>query len=267
MVFAPYTDVTLYPPFDFNLVPDLKAVTLGFITASVDNKPCWGGYYDVHSDYYRSIINKAKSNKIDLICSFGGASGKELATVMDEHDLYNAYKKVIETYNFKKLDFDIEGGALGNVKANIRRANVIKKLMENYDLEVSLTLPVSRDGLGIDAVAIAKITPCSIVNIMAMDYGDGQGKMAEYAINAAKSTRGQTGKYIGITTMIGKNDVIGEVFTLDDAKKVAKFARENSWVKRTSFWSLNRDTGKKDSLDKSSQVDQRMWEFSSIFMK
>lgn len=265
MTFAPYIDVTSYPLFDINRGPDLNSYSLGFITASVDNHPCWGGYYDVTSNYYRSIIETAHSKGKNLICSFGGASGRELATVLNDDKLYKAYKQVIDTYNFKKLDFDIEGGALGNIKANINRGKVINKLMTEYGLEISVTVPVSHDGLDNDALNLIKVTPCSLVNIMAMDYGNGFNKMGEFAISAAKAARAQTGKDIGITVMIGKNDVLGEIFTLDDARKVKAFSKATPWIKRLSIWSLNRDTGLKGSLDLSSQIAQRPWEFSSIF--
>ena len=45
---------------------------------------------------------------------------------------------------------------------------------------------------------------------------------------------------IEVTPMIGINDVVANVFTLDDARVLARFARENA-VGGLHFWSLDRD--------------------------
>jgi chitinase len=45
---------------------------------------------------------------------------------------------------------------------------------------------------------------------------------------------------IGITPMIGQNDVPGETFTWDDAQTVLAFAQSHG-VRRLAFWALNRD--------------------------
>ncbi len=44
---------------------------------------------------------------------------------------------------------------------------------------------------------------------------------------------------LGATAMIGTNDT-GEVFSLDDAKQLAQFARDNK-LGLVSFWSIDRD--------------------------
>src|SRR5688572_17703965 len=45
---------------------------------------------------------------------------------------------------------------------------------------------------------------------------------------------------IGATPMIGQNDFENEIFMLDDAKQLNKFAREKG-IGRMSMWSANRD--------------------------
>jgi len=65
--------------------------------------------------------------------------------------------------------------------------------------------------------------------------------------------------------MIGKNDT-GEIFSLDDAKCLKQFAKNNLWIKRLSIWSIERDQGLKGDLNKSSQVDQEPFEFSKILL-
>jgi hypothetical protein len=114
-----------------------------------------------------------------------------------------------------------------------------------------------------------------------MDYGGSapnpEGRMGEYAIQAATSTHAQlkpvfgvsdaeTWKRVAVTPMIGRNDVLEEVFTLDDANQLVTFAREKhlAWL---SMWSGNRDrqcdggaVGYSDS--NCSSVLQSPWAFS-----
>ena len=66
---------------------------------------------------------------------------------------------------------------------------------------------------------------------------------------------------------INKVNDTGEIFNQDSAIRVKAFADETEWVKRLSFWSLNRDTGKDGKLDVSSKIKQTPWEFCGIFNK
>lgn len=267
MLFAPYVDTTLYPPFKIQDVPNANIFTLGFVIADESAEPSWGGYYPTVSGYYNENIEAVRVNGGDVIVSFGGADGAELATVTNSvAELVEKYDSVIKKYNFTSLDFDIEGPGLSNWAANKRRAEAIKTLTMIYpDIHVSLTVPTEPDGLTNDVLRLIKMTPCNLVNIMAMDYGNGQNKMAEFAMKAAKAARKQTGKMIGITPMIGQNDIEGEIFTLSDAHRIKNFARTTVWVKRLSMWSINRDTGIKGPLETSSQVDQFPYQYSHIF--
>ena len=72
---------------------------------------------------------------------------------------------------------------------------------------------------------------------------------------------------VGITPMIGENDVQGEVFTLADAKKVATFADKTPWVTFVGFWSVGRDNGRASWLSDSSMLHQDTFEFTKTFAK
>jgi hypothetical protein len=106
---------------------------------------------------------------------------------------------------------------------------------------------------------------------MAMDYGSGQGKMGQYAIDAAKATytqvvnAGLKNAKIGITPMIGNNDVAGEVFTLDNANELLIFAKATAWVASLHYWSINRDNSKSGPLYASSQVTQKDYDYAKVF--
>lgn len=265
MGFFPYVDVTLYPLFKLKSVK-LKTFTLGFIVANNLNQPSWGGYYSINSNHYMNEIKSIQDIGGNIIISFGGQLGRDLATVTNNaNDLFSLYDQVINKYNINSIDFDIEGDSLYNKKANQRRSDAIELLIKKHPkLKVSCTVPVSPHGLEPHVIDLIKSTPCNLVNIMAMDYGNGYNRMGELAITAAIASRKQTSKNIGITVMIGQNDVQGEIFTLDDARNLKKFASNTSWVKRLSIWSLNRDKNDGGDLSHSSQINQKPFQFTDI---
>ncbi len=265
MAYRPYCDATLYPAFDLTSVPQINHFTLGFVVSDANKDPSWGGYYPIENSYYSDQIESLRKKGGDVIVSFGGAMGLELAVVCKSSlELYQKYAKVVRKYDLNSIDFDIEGNAIHDAVANKYRAGAISELKRVFPrIKVSLTVPTTPDGLDASALKLVDQTPCDLVNIMAMDYGNGKGKMAEFAISAAKAARKQTGKSIGITVMIGVNDT-GEIFTLEDARKLKIFVKSNSWVKRTSIWSINRDNGKKTSMEHSSMIDQFPFQFSEI---
>lgn len=255
----PYVDTTLSPAIDFTTIPHIDGLHLGFVIADSSKDPSWGGHHKVSSDYMDKRIRNFKK---PLICSFGGAAGAELATVCkDEYELFTKYKYVIEKYNFKIIDFDIEGAALGNLPSIEIRNKAIRMLRKAFPkLKIHVTLPVSPNGLSPKAVEMTSLF--DVVNIMAMDYGNVK-EMGEAACEAATNARRQTKKPIGITVMIGKNDT-GEVFTLRNAQQVSAFADHNYWVAFKSFWSVHRDRGLGGGLESGSQVVQNPWQFSSF---
>jgi len=141
----PYVDTTLSPAIDFTTIPHIDGLHLGFVIADSSKDPSWGGHYKVSSDYMDKRIRNFKK---PLICSFGGAAGAELATVCkDEYELFTKYKYVIEKYNFKIIDFDIEGAALGNLPSIEIRNKAIRMLRKAFPkLKIHVTLPVSPNG-------------------------------------------------------------------------------------------------------------------------
>jgi hypothetical protein len=181
--------------------------------------------------------------------------------------LKTAYKAVIDAYGLTHLDFDIEGAA-GTDQASItRRAQALAQLQSDYaaagkTLDVSLTLPVLPSGLTQDGVTIVTAAArnglkVSVINIMAMDYGDWaapspDGAMGRYADQAAQSVHDQLRTVypdaadarlwamVGITPMIGANDTSGEVFRVADAETVEQFAAQHH-IGRLAMWSLTRD--------------------------
>lgn len=276
--FASYVDVTATPYFAFEQLgaTSAKNVVLSFIVSS-KNDPClptWGTAYDMNQasdelDLDRRIA-RLRQQGGDIIISFGGLINDELArNCTDPKKLQMAYESVIDRYNLDTIDLDIEGEDLKDINSLKRRANVLAKLQkskraENKNLAIWLTLPVAPQGLTQDGTtAVKEFLNAGVdlagLNVMTMDYGASKEtniSMAQASKKALNETHRQLGILyeqvglkltsptiwikIGATPMIGQNDVVEEVFTIEDATILNKFAHQKG-LGRMSMWSANRD--------------------------
>ncbi|HEY0065587.1 MAG TPA: RICIN domain-containing protein [Telluria sp.] len=261
----------------------LNAATIAF---GISGGGCTlsGGMENIMSGNGTTDVQQFVAGGGRVILSFGGASGSYLESRCSETDMFNLIRNIMDTHKVYSLDFDIEGSQLGVSSLNTTRNNVIKRLQAAYpNLYVSFTLPVDPAGLPGGALTLLRSAnsagvKVSVVNIMAMDYGaqSSSGRnMGDLAISAANATFGQikgifTGRsdaqlwnMIGITPMIGVNDVQSEVFRQADAQKVTDFARQKN-LGLLSFWNLQRDRPGSGSLNDFSLVNTRPYEFYQI---
>lgn len=112
---------------------------------------------------------------------------------------------------------------------------------------------------------------------MTMDYGssvDNGGAMGTDAIDAIQATEKQLAGIglaakIGVTPLIGVNDVTSEVFSLADAQQLMSYVATDPDVVRVAMWSLGRDNGSTAGQDADvptgSGIAQTNYEFSQIF--
>lgn len=216
-----------------------------------------------------------------VILSFGGASGTYLESACSDDGMYNLVKSVIDTTGARAIDFDVEGDQLDVASLNTRRNNVVKRLQAAYPgLYVSYTLPVDPTGLESDALTVIRSANSagvnvSMVNVMAMDYGDASTTMGARAISAATGTFNQikaifTGKtdaqlwaMIGVTPMIGVNDTQSEVFRQADATQLTTFAQQKG-LGLLSYWALQRDMPGGSDYNDFSLVNTKAYEFYTI---
>ncbi|WP_163569733.1 glycoside hydrolase family 18 protein [Fodinicola feengrottensis] len=189
----------------------------------------------------------------EVMPSFGGGGGHEVAqTCTNTTSLTAAYANVINTYSVPRLDFDIEGPILDDSTSNSRRNAALAALQtQNPAVQVEYTLPVAPNGLpseemGLLRDAKSKGVKVSVVNLMTMDFGDGESALNN-AISAAKATASQLANLygisvsaayamIGLTPIAGKNDD-DENFTQANAKTLETFAASNG-VAELSFWEM-----------------------------
>ena len=298
-VFAPYIDLGLTASWQLLTIQQqsgIKVFTLGFVVGNGGCTPTWGGVgATVANDTLPngttilSLVQGVRAAGGDVIISFGGASGTELALgCTTVSSLQAAYQSVLNKYSVNsstpvRLDFDIEGGAITDQASVNRRNQALVGLKNaNPNLVISYTLPVLPTGLVASGVNMLNSIKASglnvnVINIMAMDYGsanDNGGQMGLSATQAATNTRNQVlaaglTASIGVTPMIGINDVNTEIFQLSDATMLLNFANANSYISRLSMWSVSRDNGSCPNQGFASPVcsgiTQSNWAFSNIF--
>lgn len=276
--YAGYVDATVTPLHKFEQPSSAAAkdVVLSFIVADRADvcSPSWGAAYSLDSaaqdlDLDRRIA-RLRQREGSVVVSFGGAINSELSTVCtDPDDLLSAYRDVVDRYDLRTIDLDIEGPALSDLEGTTRRAVAMKALQDEReqagkDLRVWLTLPVTPTGLTTDgkqtvSAMLDADVDLSGVNLMTMDYGgsrENDQSMLEASTDALTATHTQLGQIyaragqdvgpatlwrrMGATPMIGQNDVPGEIFSLAAARGLSAFAQEKG-LGRMSMWSLNRD--------------------------
>jgi hypothetical protein len=285
-VFAPYMYIGADDHFQITRCDDVcgqKFYTLAFIIGDRQGRPAWDGRFPMEQNLYSQEINAIRNRGGNVIVSFGGAAGTEIAISETNVVVLEAkYQSVIGRYKFTWLDFDIEGNALTNSSANERRNTILADLQsKNAGLIISYTLPVDPDGISAEsqkllADAVAKGLKVHSVNVMTMDFGShfSRGKkMSDVSIASAVKAHEQCNAIapdilIGLTPMIGQNDEAGEVFSQKDAKALEKWAQKQPWICSLSFWASNRDTGhtgKNKTDNDTSGIQQKPWEFTTIF--
>jgi chitinase len=248
----------------------LKDYTLAFLTPQSGCTPEWedGG---AGVSAFTSQVSAIQASGGNVIISFGGESGGELAqTCTNVSQLTAAYQNVVNTYGVTRLDFDIEGGVLADTAATSLRDQALAALQaEDPAVQVDFTLAVSPQGLptgngseyALLQDAQAKGVKVSVVNLMTMDFGNGQNALAD-AESAAQGAAGQLSSLYGISAsaaygMMGLTPIAGqnddnEYFSTSDASALESFAASNG-VAELSFWEV-------DGYDKPAG-----YQYSSIF--
>jgi chitinase len=277
--FAPYVDVTLPPPFQFQSTsadPARQSV-LGFVVAT-PGAPCtpsWGAAYSLHQADQQlalgSRIAQMQQDGAQPIVSFGGQANTSLDVgCTSVPALASAYESVITRYDLSTIDLDVEGAALDSFGAEQRRSLAIAQVERaasaaHRPLAVWLTLPAEPAGLQDDAVSVItsmlrEHVVIAGINVMTMDFSTSPGQgvtmldLVEKALTAThnqltallprygiKLRSAQVWQWLGATVMIGQNNVRGQNFTIADASGLAAFAARND-LRRISMWSINRDS-------------------------
>jgi chitinase len=306
-VYAPYVDVTAWPTPQFDVIGvqnGIQQFTMAFVVAAGSSQcvPSWGGVQNIgggnSSDLLTSLstsLANYRSKGGEVAISFGGENGTPLMQACSSASaLQSAYQTVIDSYSVTHIDFDIEGAAQEDTAAITRNFQAVHALQaaataKGSTLHVTLTLPVmptglTQDGINILNSAIANNVTFDAINVMAMDYGSASIEMGTAATQAASSlysqldtafksagqtkTDAQLWQMVGVTPMIGMNDVQGETFTLADAQSLLNVARSDGFG-MLSNWSVGRDQSCPNNgaytASNCSGITQTPYAFATVF--
>ncbi|WP_329460693.1 ricin-type beta-trefoil lectin domain protein [Streptomyces sp. NBC_01497] len=271
----------------------LKYFNLAFIIDAGGCNAKLDGTMDVSNNAWIPEVKKIRASGGDVTLSFGGESGTELANgCTSVEGLKDQYKKSIDAFDATRVDLDVEGSQISDMKAAERRNQALSQLQKDYArkgkaLSVEYTLPSAVSGLGGDGLNLLRGARrdglnVDTVNAMTMDYYDGVSSgMGKKAVGVANVLHGQLKSVWpdksdaqlwgmeGNTPMIGVNDDPHEVFTLSDAGDLTSFAK-GMGIGELSFWALDRDKqcGPGDSSPNDcSGVKQQQWQFSEVMSK
>jgi chitinase len=131
---------------------------------------------------------------------------------------------------------------------------------------------------------VARHDKVLVVNVKLMDYGfansPDSSAMGEYEADAATATEDQLASVypglsalqlwamIGITPVVGQNNLTGEIFTIQDATQVANFVRSRD-ISRRPRWRFHRHTEYVNDADvhsnQCSSTTQVAYQLASIF--
>ncbi|MEU4253595.1 ricin-type beta-trefoil lectin domain protein [Amycolatopsis sp. NPDC026612] len=252
---APYLQISDSDAGD--MAADLNATgtkffTLAFLTPQSGCTPVWEAN-GTGVGSFKTQISALQAAGGNVIPSFGGAAGGELAqTCTNTASLTAAYANVVTTYGTPRLDFDIEGDVLNDTGSTQRRNSALAALQQqNPAVQVDYTLAVDPTGLPskeLDLLRDAKSkgVKVSVVNLMVMDFYDGQPVLSD-ALSAARAAASQLASLYGISTsaayamtgltpIAGRNDD-GAQFSQQDAQQLENFAAANG-VAELSFWEV-----------------------------
>ena len=262
-----------------------KFFTLAFVLGdSAGCDPSWGGTIALNDSRISGEISALRALGGDVAVSFGGAEGPYLSSVCSTVATQAAaYEKVIDAFNIKHIDFDVEA----SIPIDTMNKAIAQVQRDRPGTIVSYTLEVVADSYGIvDSIgtqvlsnAVSNGVNVSIVNPMTMDYGPSAGvEFGDSVILAAQATKAQMAAIwpsktsaqlyamLGVTPMIGRNDT-GPIFSIADGQKLVAWANTNH-IGLLAFWSVGRDNGGCPGGGVSptcSSISQSTYQFTSIF--
>ena len=259
-IYSPYKHLAHNSPFivDGKPVVSPGALTWAFATGECGQEK-WGK--DSAQKVAATHVASFAKAGVDYIVSTGGQGG--VFTCATDAGM----ERFIGRYESKHLigiDFDIEAGQTpAQVESLVQRikAAQAKRPHLRYSFTVAThaasdgsNQSLSRQGEAILAAVRRNGLSDFTFNLMVMDYGPGTKAncvpgpkgdcdMGRSAIQAARNVHA---KYqlpyaqIELTAMIGVNDVVSNVFTLDDAR-IVNAAVKQMKLAGLHYWSLDRD--------------------------
>jgi len=260
----------------------VKWFTKAFVLSGGGCTPSWDGNRPINNSSDAAQIAAIRAAGGDIIPSVGGWSGNKLGpNCSSASALAGALQQVINAYNLKAIDMDVENSdEFESEVVQDRILGALKILKQNNpNLKTIITIPTGTSGptwwgtrlINQGAALQANV---DVWTIMPFNFGGGADMYAatvsasEGLKNALKTAFGWSDavaySHMGISGMNGRSDQ-NEITTPAQWTSIRDWA-EARGLARLAFWSVNRDRpcpGGPLSSDCSS-IAQSDWEFTRI---
>jgi expansin (peptidoglycan-binding protein) len=112
----------------------LRYATLAFVLDGGGCKATYNGNTPITDEGWLSTVTGIRGSGGEVIASFGGAWGTELAQACDSVDaLKEQYRTVVDTLDLSRIDLDIEGASLADTASVHRRNEALAALQKEYE--------------------------------------------------------------------------------------------------------------------------------------
>ncbi|GAA1841737.1 cellulose binding domain-containing protein [Asanoa iriomotensis] len=260
----------------------IKWFTKAFVLSGGGCTPAWDGNRPINSAGDAQQIASIRAAGGDIIPSVGGWSGNKLGpNCSSASALAGALQQVINAYNLKAIDLDVENtDEFESEVVQDRILGALKILKQNNpSLKTIVTIPTAVSGpswwgtrlINQGAALQANV---DVWTIMPFNFGGGADmyastvSSAEGLRNALKTAFGWSDAtayaHMGISGMNGRSDQ-NEITTTAQWTSIRDWAKARG-LARLAFWSVNRDRGCAGGPLSSdcSSIAQPDWEFTRI---
>lgn len=184
--------------------------------------------------------------------------GSDLASFCsDSKELQKQYQLVIDFLSLSFINVELPASNASSLALHLAALSDLKD--ETPSLKLAITLSTSSvSGVDDDGLSILSAIQASalkdkvdIVNLNAFNFAsapNGQTAMGSYVISSVeglKSSLDTLGysktQKLGVTVMIGQNDVQSELFSKEDAKQLVKWVKKTPLVSFLSYFSFDTD--------------------------
>ena len=260
----------------------IKQFTMAFMLSGGGCSPAWDSNRPLLGGVDQNVINAIRSAGGDVQISFGGWSGNKLGpNCTSAQALAGAYQQVINAYNLKYIDIDIENSdEFENAVVQDRILGALKIVKQNNPgIRTIITFGTSTTGptwWGNRLITQAAALGANIDNftIMPFDFGGGADmygntvNATEGLKNSLKSAFGWSDAtayaHIGISGMNGLSDQ-QELTSPQIWTQIRDWANSKH-IARLAFWSVNRDRPCPGGgvVSNCSGISQNTWQFTAI---
>lgn len=236
----------------------VKAFTMAFILSSGDCTPAWDGVRPLAGGRDEAAIAGIRAAGGDVVVSFGGWSGRKLGEDCGSAAaLAAAYQSVIDAYQLKVIDIDIENSEFKSTTVQDRVLDALRIVkQQNPGITTIVTIETGKRGpttLGTRMIERSTThgSPVDNWTIMPFAFDGGTADMGDLTIAAADGLHatlraaypklGDAALYRaqGISTANGRTET-GETITAENLRTMLDYAQRHR-LGRLAFWSVNRD--------------------------